>query len=505
MQMQQSETWLENGSSGKENNSVQKQPNVIPKPEAASTTANNSTTALTTTAKTTQPAQVAPNAVSNTAMRGRMAYIFHNGLTEHYLRFDPVAKKYFIERKVTHLRVTPVFFADYGSLYHDAARQLHQIESTNNGPNSVLEKQLKNSADGVVQGNSASTTGPKKTMPNVQEIPIKKTYQQIVSEMSAEKATRNTNLTANLGQNKPFPKPKLSTFQTFRDIIRSEGFGSLYAPLPPTLLMAVPQNVVYFVTYEGVRDYLNGGPPNSANIGAKNNNSSTRSKYAESRPPPTFGWATPMVAGALARTVAVLVSAPFEVVRTQLGAKNAEPFLNLVQNFHKEHGARGFFSGLVPTMFRDVPFSASYWYFFESLRNNKNLWGESGKEKCLGLKNNDVYSTFTMGVISGTLATFLTHPFDVVKTQKQVTMDNFPKFETAGHGAAAGSGSSFQQKTGSTNYSSTTLSQNNSGFTSMLFRSFKDGSAFAGIVPRLLRVAPACGIMISSYEWAKKL
>lgn len=342
-------------------------------------------------------------------------------------------------------------------MYHDAARQ--QISAGKESIAETLTKQVSAAQERISEGKN--------------ELVRTKSYREVLSDLAKHSSS-------NASYEKRSVSPKLTTFQTLRSILRSEGFGSLYAPLPPTLLMAVPQNVVYFVTYEGVRDYLSGNKSSNFVDGKKCNIQ-------------PVGWFTPMAAGALARTVAVLVSAPFEVVRTQLGAKDAQPFVSLVKNVYKEGGLRGFFSGLVPTMFRDVPFSASYWFFMESMRGSEMLWGKNCLSRnFFGLKTSDVYSQFGMGVVSGTLATLLTHPFDVVKTQKQVTMDNFPKMLTQG-----------VHETSSVDVSSTNNRLKTGSFPEMLVRSFRDGSAFAGIVPRLLRVAPACGIMISSYEWAK--
>ena len=51
--------------------------------------------------------------------------------------------------------------------------------------------------------------------------------------------------------------------RTLRSIYREAGVGGLYAGLPVTMLIAVPANVLYFATYESLRDALQPRIPNA--------------------------------------------------------------------------------------------------------------------------------------------------------------------------------------------------------------------------------------------------
>ena len=55
--------------------------------------------------------------------------------------------------------------------------------------------------------------------------------------------------------------------KTLRSIYREAGVGGLYAGLPVTMLIAVPANVLYFATYESLRDTLQPRIPNSGEDG----------------------------------------------------------------------------------------------------------------------------------------------------------------------------------------------------------------------------------------------
>lgn len=99
------------------------------------------------------------------------------------------------------------------------------------------------------------------------------------------------------------------------------------------------------------------------------------------------------------------------------------------------------------------------------------------------------HESFAAGVVSGTIAAVLTLPFDVVKTYRQIEV---------GQQAAKSSGRS-QMKSSSTYADTRTFVILRQIYEQQGFRAL-----FAGIVPRVGKVAPACGIMISTFELGKR-
>ncbi len=95
----------------------------------------------------------------------------------------------------------------------------------------------------------------------------------------------------------------------------------------------------------------------------------------------------PLVAGSTARLLATMATAPLELIRTRQASVVAtrpardgssatrsssiaipgilDEFRVLVQT----RGISSLYAGLAPTLWRDVPFSALYWLFFERFRN----------------------------------------------------------------------------------------------------------------------------------------
>uniref|UniRef100_A0A183DSU6 Solute carrier family 25 member 39 n=1 Tax=Gongylonema pulchrum TaxID=637853 RepID=A0A183DSU6_9BILA len=70
--------------------------------------------------------------------------------------------------------------------------------------------------------------------------------------------------------------------------------------------------------------------------------------------------------------------------------------------------------GWSPSLMRDLPFSAVYWTGYEYLKRKALL--------TLDRKETNFLISFACGALSGSLAAFLTTPFDVVKTHRQVTL-----------------------------------------------------------------------------------
>ncbi|KAJ3597611.1 hypothetical protein NHX12_001134 [Muraenolepis orangiensis] len=124
---------------------------------------------------------------------------------------------------------------------------------------------------------------------------------------------------------------------------------------------------------------------------------------------------------------------------------------------------------LIRTKLQDVPFSAMYWYNYEQ--------GKAWLCKRYNTTEPTFAITFLSGAASGSIASIATLPFDVVKTRRQRYLL-----------AVSSSGKT----------SSSTLS-----VMSRIVAENGISGLFAGFLPRLIKVAPACAIMISSYEFGK--
>ncbi|KAF6765991.1 mitochondrial carrier domain-containing protein [Ephemerocybe angulata] len=135
--------------------------------------------------------------------------------------------------------------------------------------------------------------------------------------------------------------------------------------------------------------------------------------------------------------------------------------LTSLRSLIRQNGTLYLWRGLGPTLWRDVTFSGYYWASYEAW---KKAFANRGHE--------GAFFAFISGAISGSSAALLTSPFDVLKTRRQALI-------------MSGSGN---QLTG-------TIS-----LLSKIIKTEGASALFAGLSPRVAKIAPACGIMISCYE-----
>uniref|UniRef100_UPI00398E6D29 mitochondrial glutathione transporter SLC25A40 n=1 Tax=Pristiophorus japonicus TaxID=55135 RepID=UPI00398E6D29 len=238
------------------------------------------------------------------------------------------------------------------------------------------------------------------------------------------------------------------TVDAFIQIVRYEGLKSLWSGLPPTLIMAVPATVIYFTCYDQLRALL---------------------KYQLGYD----GIYIPLIAGASARMGAVTVISPLELIRTKSQSRRLtyRELGTVVRTAVAQDGWLSLWRGWGPTVLRDVPFSAIYWFNYELMK----------KQLCkrFSVSEPTLKISFSSGASSGAIAAVLTLPFDVVKTRRQIELGELAMSKSQRHLSST--------------WKIMQSVVNESGFEGL----------FVGLLPRLMKVAPACAIMISSYEYGK--
>ncbi|KAF1663369.1 Solute carrier family 25 member 40, partial [Aptenodytes patagonicus] len=239
------------------------------------------------------------------------------------------------------------------------------------------------------------------------------------------------------------------TLDAFVKIIQIEGIKSLWSGLPPTLIMALPTTVIYFTCYDQLREAL------KSRLGKDDEH-------------------IPVLAGSLSRFGSVTVVSPLELIRTRMQYRKLS-YKQLYTCVSSKVAVDGWFSlwrGWTSTVLRDVPFSAMYWYNYE--RFKKMMCKEAGAHEPT------FFIAFTSGAASGSIAAVITLPFDVVKTHRQTELWECETLK-------------IPQRDCTSTWAVMRKIVAKNGITGL----------FAGIIPRLFKVAPACAIMISTYEYGK--
>ncbi|EXJ72659.1 uncharacterized protein A1O5_03805 [Cladophialophora psammophila CBS 110553] len=282
-----------------------------------------------------------------------------------------------------------------------------------------------------------------------------------------------------------------STLDGLKKIARNEGYTTLWRGLSPTLLMAIPANVIYFTGYDWLR-YHHSSPIRKI----------SSDTYA------------PLVAGSFARIAAAIAVSPIEMFRTRMQAVSGIDtgvFKETLLGLHRMTQTQGYTSlwrGLTLTMWRDVPFSGIYWWGYEAIRNKltdarqlaKGQHLQSGSSLTSGrtAQAHEDHTTtfidsFLAGAGSGAVAAFVTTPFDVGKTRQQV-------YHHAGDDAPSVIAAREAAKVGKHIPEELSIPR----FLHHIFTEEGISGLFKGWAARCLKVAPACAIMISSYEMGKK-
>jgi len=273
-----------------------------------------------------------------------------------------------------------------------------------------------------------------------------------------------------------FNRPKYfsGTTDALVKIARTEGISSLWSGLSPTLVLAVPTTVIYFTMYEQLKMKIDTH---------RRTYVKTDTGIIEETPK----WVS-LASGGLARWAAVTLVNPLELVRTKMQSKKMpwSDVMKCLRELVQTQGLRGLWNGYTATLLRDVPFSALYWPLYEQCKAIMNLY----------TSNRDSFLiNFGSGAVAGSVASTVTLPFDVIKTIKQIEMG-----EKDIMGVKPGT---HRRSVPIYKKVSSGRSRSNMSIAKELIREQGPKGLFAGLVPRLLKVAPACAIMISSYEFCK--
>lgn len=230
----------------------------------------------------------------------------------------------------------------------------------------------------------------------------------------------------------------------FHKVVRADGVRGLWRGLSATLALAVPTTGVYFTVYEAFMARAAATPGVSDGVAA-------------------------ITCGASARVLTATAASPIELARIRVQAGYPGGMFSILKDVYRRDGMMSLWRGLGPTLIRDAPFSAIYWGVYEALKDPVR---SPLPERMLGGEHN--FSGFLLaGIGAGGLAAFVTVPADVVKTRRQASMG-----VTEGLASPREIARLILQEEG--------------------VRGF-----FRGAGPRVVKVAPACAIMMGTYELFK--
>lgn len=315
-------------------------------------------------------------------------------------------------------------------------------------------------------------------------------------------------------QGDPHIPPKYTSMSTsYATILRQEGIRrGLYGGWVPALLGSFPGTVIFFGTYEYSKRHMIdfGITPQFAYLTSgkllENNNSLLNFSNRN--------------LGFLADFAASFVYVPSEVLKTrlQLQGRYNNPFFQSGYNYKstahaartivRQEGFSALFYGYKATIFRDLPFSALQFTFYEQAQTWARQWKQS-REIGLPLE-------LLTGAAAGGLAGVITCPLDVVKTRIQTQVNDSSHSESKQSSAPTASQAkvgptALKQQTRSISTSSPSTHTPRPGSinldTSSVFTGLKliyktEGIAgwFRGVGPRLVWTSVQSGCMLFLYQ-----
>lgn len=266
------------------------------------------------------------------------------------------------------------------------------------------------------------------------------------------------------------PRPIRLT-DALHKIVRNEGIWSLWNGLSPTLVMALPQTVIYYTLNDWLKEIVGyTHAQRSRAVGTHLNLSAT-------------DW-IPGLVGGVSRVCAVAVISPLELLRTKMQsyAMTPERLIQTLKDAISQSGLQSLWTGMGPTLLRDVPYSMICWLVFDYLKSRYLIGQLSGVHfnvsDSVKLPVLPYGYAFLFGATAGLCAGVLTHPFDVIKTHRQVELG-----EALVHGR--------------TYSKSTWISLRR------LYSSSGPRAMFVGFTPRLMKTTCASAIMIATFETSK--
>lgn len=175
-----------------------------------------------------------------------------------------------------------------------------------------------------------------------------------------------------------------------------EGYAGYWRGIGPTMWRVVPGSAMYFFLLE------------------KTTASLRKTLAPDAKMLPTH---LSLLSAALARSVSSVIFLPITVVKTRFEALGAKtPYTSTwggLRGIAATEGVRSLWSGLVPTVLRDVPHSALYYAMYNYTKSIMLPMRASDSRIPLPALN------FSAGLISGLSATIVSHPFDVIRTRLQ--------------------------------------------------------------------------------------
>jgi solute carrier family 25 protein 39/40 len=195
---------------------------------------------------------------------------------------------------------------------------------------------------------------------------------------------------------------------------------------------------------------------------------------------------------------------------------NIQPnsWLKELKDLIRTGGVKSLYRGVVPTLWRDVPFSAIYWLGVEQFRSRLQNSPLVGGQDYLDRGELippwlEASHAFMSGAAAGMIAAAVTTPFDVVKTRQQMVQTSTSSSQATATAPANMATTCVCHHNGAIAYNqhAEAVARRAGTLTHLKHIYNVEGvqGLWRGNQTRMIKVAPGCAIMISCYQFGKRI
>ncbi|CAE6433534.1 unnamed protein product [Rhizoctonia solani] len=187
-----------------------------------------------------------------------------------------------------------------------------------------------------------------------------------------------------------------------KSTVENRGIFGLWRGLTPTVARSVPGVAIYFYALQSVRARLVKFSSLAAPSSTADDKGSTLPKLIPE---------ANLASGACTRVAVGFLLSPLAVLKARFesGAFEYTSIPQGLKSLVQTSGVRGLWQGFLPSVFRDAPYAGLFVASYEAAKNyGEKLFDTSSPSTAAFVHSG-------AGMFAGSFATFITHPFDMVK------------------------------------------------------------------------------------------
>ncbi|ETS86798.1 Solute carrier family 25 member 38 [Pestalotiopsis fici W106-1] len=216
---------------------------------------------------------------------------------------------------------------------------------------------------------------------------------------------------------------------TIREIAKSpNAVAAFWRGTVPSTLRTGFGSAVYFTTLSTIRQHAT---PLALAASSSSASSSSSGRYSSSSSLPKLSNTANLLSGAFARAFAGFLLMPLTIlkVRYESNLYSYTSLAGAARDIYQKERIRGFFAGYGATAVRDAPHAGLYVLFYEQFKKRlSKIYGRSkgvaavdGAQASSNMTSSLAATiNFSSGAMASATCSFITNPFDAVKTRIQL-------------------------------------------------------------------------------------